>query len=131
MKRKFRVGIGNKTFVVEVEEIEDQQIEPSTSAQKGTTVITTERSETPTEKITVNEILEGEIIEAPLPGTIISIMVKENDRVDEDDIILILESMKMENEIYAPFKGIVNKIFINIGQQVNKGEQLMLISKQG
>ena len=54
--------------------------------------------------------LAQEIVEAPITGTIISIEVKVGDKVEEGDILLFIESMKMENPIMAPINGKVNEI---------------------
>jgi len=68
-----------------------------------------------------------EVIEAPITGTIISIEVKVGDKVDEGDVLLYIESMKMENPIMAPVKGTVTEISITAKQVVETGKQLMVI----
>jgi propionyl-CoA carboxylase alpha chain len=73
---------------------------------------------------TVNK---GEII-ANMPGLIRDIKVKEGDPVTKDQVILILEAMKMENLILAPLDGVVKKLPVEIGQSVMVGDPLMLIS---
>lgn len=64
-------------------------------------------------------------VEAPMPGSIIDIAVKSGERVKEGDILLILEAMKMENEITAPRPGTVSNIYVNVGDTVSGGEPLM------
>lgn len=68
-----------------------------------------------------------EIIEAPITGTIISIEVKIGDKVEEGDILLYIESMKMENPIMAPLNGKVVEIKIATKQVVETGIPLMVI----
>lgn len=68
-----------------------------------------------------------EIIEAPITGTIISIEVKVGDKVEEGDVLLYIESMKMENPIMAPVKGTVAEIFISPKQVVESGKPLMVL----
>lgn len=65
---------------------------------------------------------------APLPGTILSIAVKEGDAVKPGQILLILEAMKMENEIVAAKAGTVTNIATNVGVAVNTGDLLVEIS---
>ncbi|MCX6002952.1 MAG: DUF2118 domain-containing protein [Chloroflexi bacterium] len=68
-----------------------------------------------------------EIIEAPITGTIISIEVKIGDKVEEGDILLYIESMKMENPIMAPLNGKVVEIKIATKQVVETSIPLMVI----
>jgi len=68
-----------------------------------------------------------EIIEAPITGTIISIEVKVGDKVEEGDVLLYIESMKMENPIMAPVKGTVAVIKIAAKQVVETGKPLVVI----
>jgi biotin carboxyl carrier protein len=68
-----------------------------------------------------------EIIEAPITGTIISIEVKVGDKVDEGDVLLYIESMKMENPIMAPVKGTVAEISVSVKQVVESGKPLMIL----
>jgi len=66
-------------------------------------------------------------LKSPLPGTILDICVKEGDKVKENQILLILEAMKMENNIQAGRKGVVEKIFRNKGDAVMEGDVLLII----
>ena len=66
-------------------------------------------------------------IEAPLPGTLFKIIVKEGDAVKKGDTILILEAMKMENNILAEKDGIIEKIHVSEGDSVLQGDILVEI----
>jgi len=68
-----------------------------------------------------------EIVEAPITGTIISIEVKVGDKVVEGDVLLYIESMKMENPIMAPVNGKITEIMIAAKQVVESGKPLMVI----
>lgn len=63
-----------------------------------------------------------------MPGSVIDIAVKPGDSVREGDVLLILEAMKMENEITASQAGTVVKIDVQIGDTVDGGETLMVLS---
>ena len=67
-------------------------------------------------------------VESPMPGSIIDIAVKPGDSVKEGDVLLVLEAMKMENEITASQAGTVVKIDVQIGDTVDGGETLMVLS---
>ena len=70
---------------------------------------------------------EGTPIEAPMPGMVIRYEVNEGDSVNEGDVILILEAMKMENSITAPISGTVLSIPFKSGDSVQKGNTLAVI----
>ena len=61
-------------------------------------------------------------IGANIPGTILKVLVKEGDEVDEKQPVAVIEAMKMETNILAPAKGTVDKIYVAEGQQVKAGE---------
>lgn len=65
------------------------------------------------------------MVVAPMPGIILSIAVKEGDEVNAGDSLLVLEAMKMENEIHAPQAGKVKKIHVSEGTEVKSGSALV------
>lgn len=67
-------------------------------------------------------------VNAPIPGTILDIKVNPGDRVKRGDILLILEAMKMENEILAPQDGTVAAIHVSKGTTVNSGDLLVSLN---
>ena len=68
-----------------------------------------------------------EIVEAPITGTIISIEVKVGDKVEEGDVLLYIESMKMENPIMSPVEGKVTEIKAVVKQVAETGKPLIVI----
>ncbi len=60
-------------------------------------------------------------VNAPMPGKILAIKVKEGAAVSKGDIILVLEAMKMENEIIAPQDGTIAGINVSVGDSVEAG----------
>ena len=65
------------------------------------------------------------IITSPLPGTILDLKVQIGSDVNENDIVLILEAMKMESEIVSDFTGKVKNILVSKGQSVQEGQELI------
>jgi biotin carboxyl carrier protein len=63
-------------------------------------------------------------IKAPIPGMIKAVFVAEGDRVEAGQPIIVLEAMKMENEIHAPRPGVVTQISVKPGQDVTLHEVL-------
>lgn len=64
---------------------------------------------------------------AQMPGTIIEILVSVGDEVDEDQEVMILESMKMENPVYPPCSGKVAEIKVAVDDKVATDQVLMII----
>ena len=71
-----------------------------------------------------------EIIEVPLAGKITTVNVKVGDKVEEGDIICLLESMKMENPIVAPVAGKIIQLGVAAEQVVNPGGTVAVIEYQ-
>ena len=67
----------------------------------------------------------AEVISSPMPGTIMSIDVKVGQAVKKGDILVILEAMKMENEIMAPHDATVAAVHVNKGDSVESGTALV------
>lgn len=72
--------------------------------------------------------MEGEVvIKSPLPGQIKKVFKKVNDEVDEGESILVLEAMKMENEIKSPKKGIIKRLSVEEGGSVDPNSVLFSV----
>ena len=67
-------------------------------------------------------------VTSPLPGSVFALKCKVGDHVNEGDIVMILESMKMETEINTPHSGTVNSILVQEGANVQAGDELIHIS---
>ena len=63
-------------------------------------------------------------VSAPMPGNILSVNVKSGDVVKSGDTLMILEAMKMENEILAPADGTIDQVFVQKGSTVETGAAL-------
>ena len=66
----------------------------------------------------------GDVL-APMPGSVLEILVEEGDRVERNQIVAIMESMKMELVITAPRDGVVRRVAVQSGQQVERGMRLL------
>ena len=64
---------------------------------------------------------------APMPGTIAALSVSVGQAVNAGDVVLVLEAMKMENEIFAASSGTVSAILVNKGDTVNSGDPMIQI----
>jgi biotin carboxyl carrier protein len=68
---------------------------------------------------------DASLISAPIPGVVMDLKVAELDWVDANQVLVVLESMKMLMEFRAPFEGQVEKIFVTKGQSVEKGNDMI------
>lgn len=69
----------------------------------------------------------GQEVSAPMPGLVLRLEVKEGQAVKKNQLVMVMEAMKMENEIYAPCDGTIGKIAVAAGQQLTAGDLLMTI----
>ena len=67
-------------------------------------------------------------VEAPLPGNVFKVLVKAGDKVSKGQAVVVLEAMKMENEVFAPCDGTVASVNITEGGTVNTGDVMITIN---
>lgn len=70
---------------------------------------------------------KGFYVNCPMPGNILDVVVKEGDKVERGENIVVLEAMKMENEIVSEFSGTVRRVFVKKGDTVQEGVSLVEI----
>ena len=135
MLRKFKITIDGKTYLVEMEEIGGTPAAaaptPAPAAAPtpaAETPAPAPAAPTPPPATPAAASGEGEVVTAPMPGTVTKILVKSGDAVTENQPLMILEAMKMENEIVAAKAGVVAGIHVKEGQVVNPGDALITIN---
>jgi biotin carboxyl carrier protein len=136
--KKFLIKVNGNQYEVEVEEIKEgqttaafteevQYTPPVKQAEKKPAVEPKAKPE-PAPAKTAAAVPEGaEPVKAPIPGTVLKIEVKTGDQVKKGDVLLLLEAMKMENEIISPFDGTVTSVNVETGGSVNSGDVLVTI----
>ena len=70
----------------------------------------------------------GEVVSAPMPGTILKVNVTAGQAVKAGDVLCVLEAMKMENDITAPKDGTVSQVVTSKGASVSTGDALVVIA---
>jgi biotin carboxyl carrier protein len=68
---------------------------------------------------------------APMPGTVLRLLVSVGDRVAAGQALLAMEAMKMEHQVVAPSDGLVTEIFVEAGQQLDHGQRLVQLETSG
>ena len=132
---KYKITLNGKTYEVEVERGEailadeyDAMV-PTTApyaAPAPAPVQAAPQSAPSLPKPTVSEV-KGEVVTSPLPGTVLNIEVEPGAAVKAGQILLIIEAMKMENEIVAPVDGVVVQILPKSGATENVGDPLVVL----
>lgn len=89
-----------------------------------------ERAETRRRGGAENNEASGDIV-AAMPGAVLEVVVSEGERAETGQIILLLESMKMELAITAPRSGVVRRVAVQPGQQVERGMRLVELEGEG
>lgn len=120
--RRFVINVNGNSYEVEVDELE-----PGEKSEKITLQKTTKTISEPVIEDKPEPVGEGEIVEAPMPGSIFKVNVSKGDNVKAGDLLMILEAMKMENEILAPKDGKVIDIPVSEGVAVDTGDKLIII----
>ena len=121
--KKYKITVNGQTYEVEVEEIGGQTPEPTQTT--ATPAVTETTQPKPQPKPNNPAAVAGkQKITSPMPGTIMSIKTKPGDKIQKGDVIMILEAMKMENEIIAPEDGVITSIDTSEGASVNTGDIL-------
>lgn len=132
---KYIVTINDKNYEVEVERGQATLVKTSQAAVPSPQPVAAPVAATPAappahpqpaQAAPAN--VSGEAIKAPMPGTILDIKVNPGASVKEGDILIILEAMKMENEILAPRDGVVTQIITTKGASVSTGDVLLSLN---
>jgi len=113
-----KINVNGADYMVQIEDDAMQNI-PKLSAQDRAAAMA------PTMKSGV-EINSGEV-RAPIPGVIVSIPVAEGDKVKKGQTIIILEAMKMQSEIGAPFDATIGKIMVKERSPIQEGDLMMTL----
>lgn len=131
--RKFIINVNGNSYEVEVEEVKGgaQTQRPSAPAPRpaapAPAPAAPKAAPAPAPEKEVAVSAGQEVVEAPMPGNILRIEVQEGKSVKAGEVLLILEAMKMENEILAPRDGKVVSIATTTGSSVNTGDKLIVL----
>ncbi len=126
---KYKVTLNNRVYEVEVEQGEAMLVNeyelaaPAVAAPAAAPV-----AAAPAAVPAAGALAAGEVITSPMPGNILKINVAQGQKVNEGDVLIVLEAMKMENEISATKSGTVAQINVTKGAVVETGTPLVVIA---
>ena len=113
--KKYRVNVNGTVYEVELEEI--------TGAAPAVSVAAPAAAPAPAAAAPV----AGDAVTAPMPGNILKVNVTPGQAVKEGDVLVVLEAMKMENEILAPKACTVKQVLVSKGSTVDTGATLVVL----
>ncbi len=147
--KTFRVTVDGQSYTVQVEEVEEysasgsdnkyppaNQSEPAPAVEKQQVVKEQGKEVKPQAVSGVAEKPSqakpspagGSNVKAPMPGSVLEVKVSAGDEIKEGDVLLVLEAMKMENELTASQSGTVSEVLVKKGDTVNSGDPLVILS---
>jgi biotin carboxyl carrier protein len=122
---QYSVHLNKQTFAAALQPVSTKPSQPSRSYSPTSTPIVSEEISVTTPGIVKSA--EPGTVSAPLPGRVLEVRVKLNQQILAGDVLLVLEAMKMANEIRAPHDGIVSTVHVENGTAVEKGQALVTI----
>ncbi len=122
--KKYRVNVNGTNYEITLEEISGAEAAAAPAPAEPVAPAAPAAPAAPTQAAPAG----GETISSPMPGTILSVNVKVGDAVKKGQILMILEAMKMENEIVAPVDGTVSFVGVSAGNSVETGAALCTIA---
>lgn len=126
--RKFNITVNGKVYEVEVEEVGGSSTPAAAPRIAAAPSAPRVAAPAPAAPKAAAPVAEGaETVTAPMPGKIMSLKVSVGQAVKAGDLILVLEAMKMENEIFCEADGTVKEIRVGEGAAVNPGDVLVVI----
>ena len=130
---KYKVTLNGRTYEVEVEAgkamcvAEYEAFVPAAPAPVAAPAAAAPVAAAPAAAPAAAAPVAGEAVTAPMPGNILKVNVNVGDAVKEGQVLVVLEAMKMENEIMAPKNGTVTQVVVSKGSTVDTGAPLVVI----
>ena len=131
---KYKVTLNNRVYEVEVEQGEAMLVDeyelkaPAAAVPAAPVAAAAAAAAAPAAAPAGGALAAGEVVKSPMPGNILKILVSQGQQVKEGETLIILEAMKMENEIVATRAGSVAQIAVSKGQVVETDTPLVVIA---
>lgn len=130
---KYKVTLNNRVYEVEVEEgqamlVDEYELKAPAAPAAPAPVAAASVAAAPAAAAPAVGLAAGEPVKSPMPGNILKICVSQGQQVNEGDVLIVLEAMKMENEIVATKAGTVAQIAVSKGAVVETGTVLAVIA---
>ena len=120
--KKFSVTVNGTVYDVEVNEVKAGGAAPAPAAAPAP-----KAAPAPAPAAAAPVAAGATTVKAPMPGKILSVAVSAGQAVKKGDLLLVLEAMKMQNEIYAPQDATVSEVRVSANQTVATGEDMVVL----
>lgn len=127
--KSYRITVNGNTYDVQVEELGASTTASAPVAASAPVQTAAPAATTPAPAPAATPAGGGTGVKAPMPGNILDIKVNVGDSVAANQVVAVLEAMKMENDIVTPVAGKVAAINVTKGQAVNSGDVLITIAE--
>ena len=120
--KKYEIEINNEVYHVTVRELPadtDTNVKEEDIPKENTSNQVTDESSEPTIKE------DSTTVKAPMAGTILAVNVSPGQKIVQGETLIVLEAMKMENEIVAPVDGVVEDIYVSKNERVESDQVLL------
>ncbi len=133
---KYRISMNGKTYEMEIELMDEQ---PVAGAHRGAAIPANPKKAPNNDpvvrvidpQVDVKTHVNSDTVASPMPGTVVKVLKAAGDEVKEGETVLVLEAMKMENEITAPRAGKIKEIHVAEAQAVAGGVVLFDLEPEG
>ena len=130
---KYKVTLNNRVYEVEVEQgqamlIDEYELSAPAAPAAPVAPAAAAPAAAPAAAAAPVSVAAGEPVKSPMPGNILRIEVSQGQQVKEGDVLMVLEAMKMENEIVATKSGTIAQIAVSKGAVVETGAVLAVIA---
>jgi biotin carboxyl carrier protein len=124
----YLLRVGNKVYEITTNKLNLEKYRIFIDGNYFETIVRTKLQEKAKELLSKKEkYAHHDIVKAPMPGLVLGIKKKVGDSVELGESLIVLEAMKMENDIRSPASGIIKEIFSKEGASVEKGESILKI----
>jgi biotin carboxyl carrier protein len=111
----YKVKVNGKVYEVELESV----------TENSGTIVSEKKADAPAPAPASSG--EGTPLLSPIQGTVLKVNVAVGDSIKKGDVLLVIEAMKLENDIVAPKDGVIKGIKVSKGQNVNSKDELLII----
>jgi biotin carboxyl carrier protein len=123
---KLKINIDGKQYEADIEVLEDERIEPGGGAPRPARPRLGATPPLPATEATVSPTAaDDKFCKSSIVGIVVKVLVSAGQSVQQGELLLVLEAMKMESNVASPVTGIVKSVLVDVGASAKKGQPLV------
>ena len=126
--KNYRITVNGTTYDVAVEEADGSAVSAAPAAAPKAAAPAPKAAPAPAPAPAASGSAGSVVVAAPMPGKMLGVKTENGKAVKKGEVLLILEAMKMENEIVAPQDGTIASVNVSVGSQVEAGDTLVTLN---